>query len=357
MAAASTPKARAPKNADFVLGGESIAPGEQKIVDLPISVLSNHTPVNLSVKVINGRRPGPVFFISAAVHGDEIMGVEIIRRVLASRQIRQIRGTLLAVPVVNAFGFISNSRYLPDRRDLNRTFPGSDKGSLAAQLADLFLNEVVMRADFGIDLHTAAVHRTNLPQIRYADPSGRMRALARAFGAPVVIEADTREGTLRQTARERGVEMLLYEAGEALRFDEFSIRIGVRGILAVMREMGMLPSKALKPAKRPPIRSRSSYWMRADAGGILRAHKTIGDLVETDEVVGYISDPFGDQEVEVRVRDGGLVIGRTNLPVVNQGDALFHIARISPNADAEDHMEEIEEELVGHPLFDEDEII
>ncbi len=345
------------KNAVFEIAGESVAPGKQRIVDLPISVLSNHTPVNLSVKVINGRRPGPVFFVSAAVHGDEIMGVEIIRRVLASRQLRQMRGTLLAVPVVNAFGFISHSRYLPDRRDLNRTFPGSDKGSLAAQLADLFLSEVVMRADFGIDLHTAAIHRTNLPQLRYADPSGQMKAMAAAFGAPVVIEADTRDGTLRQTARERGVEMLLYEAGEALRFDEFSIRVGVRGILSVMREMGMLTRKALKPAKRPPIQSRSSYWMRADAGGILRAHKTIGDLVEDDEVVGYISDPFGDQEVEVRVRDGGLVIGRTNLPVVNQGDALFHVARISRRAGTEDHLDEIEEELIDHPLFDEDEII
>ncbi|MEM7428374.1 MAG: succinylglutamate desuccinylase/aspartoacylase family protein [Pseudomonadota bacterium] len=345
------------KNAAFQIAGETIAPGERRIVDLPISVLSNHTPVNLSVKVVNGRRAGPVFFVSAAVHGDEIMGVEIIRRVLGSSQLRQMRGTLLAVPVVNAFGFISHSRYLPDRRDLNRTFPGSDKGSLAAQLADLFLNEVVLRADFGIDLHTAAIHRTNLPQIRYSNPSAQMKRFASVFGAPVVIEADERPGTLRQTARERGVEMLLYEAGEALRFDEFSVRIGVRGILTVMRELGMLTKKALKPAKHPPIRSRSSYWMRADAGGILRAHKTIGDLVESDEVVGYISDPFGDQEVEARVRDGGLVIGRTNLPVVNQGDALFHIARVSRRTVAEDHLDEIEEELVDHPLFDEDEII
>ncbi len=346
-----------PRNKSFSLGGEEIGRGQRKIVDLPVSLMSNHTPVNLSVQVVNGKSAGPTLFVSAAVHGDEIMGVEIIRRVLASPQMKQVRGTLLAVPVVNAYGFLTYSRYLPDRRDLNRTFPGSDKGSLAAQLADLFLNEIVLRSDFGIDLHTGAIHRTNLPQLRYSDPSLKFRQLAERFGAPVVIEAESRPGTLRSAARERGVEVLLYEAGEALRFDEFSIRIGVRGILSVMREMGMLPKKAVRPSKRAPIQSRSSYWLRADAGGILRAHKTIGDLVADNEVVGYISDPFGETEEELRVRDGGLVIGRTNLPVVNQGDALFHVARVRSHPVAENRLEAIEEEIEDHPLFDGDEII
>ncbi len=349
--------ARAPLNAAFAIGTETVAPGERRIVDLPVSLMSNHTPANLSVQVINGKRSGPVLAVSAAVHGDEIMGVEIIRRVLGSPWMAQVRGTLLAVPVVNAFGFISHSRYLPDRRDLNRSFPGSDKGSLAAQLADLFLNEVVLRSNFGIDLHTAAIHRTNLPQIRYSSPSDELKGLARAFGAPVVIEADFREGTMREAARQHGVEVLLYEAGEALRFDEFSIRIGVRGILSVMRELGMLPKRAVTPAKRAPILSRSSYWMRAKAGGILRAHKTTGDLVSKDEVVGYLSDPFGEVDVDVQVPHAGLVIGRTNLPVVNQGDALFHVARVQNLPGAEDRLEAIEDEIEGHPLFDDDEII
>lgn len=349
--------ARAPLNAEFSIGTEKIAPGERRIVDLPVSLLSNHTPVNLSVQVINGKRSGPVLSVSAAVHGDEIMGVEIIRRVLASPWMKQVRGTLLAVPVVNAYGFISHSRYLPDRRDLNRSFPGSDKGSLAAQLADLFLNEVVLRSNFSIDLHTGAIHRTNLPQIRYTAPSDELQALARAFGAPVVIEANSRDGTMRSAAREKGVEVLLYEAGEALRFDEFSIRIGVRGILSVMRQLGMLPKRAVTPSRRDPILSRSSYWMRAEAGGILRAHKTTGDLVADGEVVGYLSDPFGEVDVEVQVPHAGLVIGRTNLPVINQGDALFHIARVQNLPVAEGRLEQIEDEIEGHPLFDDDEII
>ena len=327
------------------------------MVDLPVSLLSNHTPVNLSVQVINGKRAGPALAVSAAVHGDEVQGVEIIRRVLASPWMNQIRGTLLAVPVVNAYGFISHSRYLPDRRDLNRSFPGSDKGSLAAQLADLFLNEVVLRADLAIDLHTAAIHRTNLPQIRYSEPSDKLKSLAKAFGAPVVIEADFRDGTMRAAASQHGIEVLLYEAGEALRFDEFSIRIGVRGIMSVMRELGMLPNRAVAPARRDPIQSRSSYWMRAKAGGILRAHKTTGDLVSDGEVVGYLSDPFGAVDVEVTVPHAGLVIGRTNLPVINQGDALFHIARVRSLPVAEGRLEEIEDEIEGHPLFDEDEVL
>ncbi len=349
--------ARAPRNAAFEIGGETVAPGERRVVDLPVSLLSNHTPVNLSVQVINGKRAGPALAVSAAVHGDEVQGVEIIRRVLASPWMNQIRGTLLAVPVVNAYGFISHSRYLPDRRDLNRSFPGSDKGSLAAQLADLFLNEVVLRADLAIDLHTAAIHRTNLPQIRYSEPSDKLKSLAKAFGAPVVIEADFRDGTMRAAASQHGIEVLLYEAGEALRFDEFSIRIGVRGIMSVMRELGMLPNRAVAPARRDPIQSRSSYWMRAKAGGILRAHKTTGDLVSDGEVVGYLSDPFGAVDVEVTVPHAGLVIGRTNLPVINQGDALFHIARVRSLPVAEGRLEEIEDEIEGHPLFDEDEVL
>ncbi len=162
----------------------------------------------------------------------------------------------------------------------------------------------MLRSDFSIDLHTAAAHRTNLPQIRISSPSKTLEERAAVFGAPVVIEADFRPGTLRAVSQERGIEMLLYEAGEALRFDEFSIRVGVRGILSVMRQMGMLPKKAIKPSGKAPIQSRSSYWVRAGAGGILRAHKTIGDLIDDDAVAGYISDPFGDGEEEVRVGDG-----------------------------------------------------
>ena len=352
------PQSLEKKQKAFEIGGVSVEAGTNQTIDLPLGYLSNHAPMTLPVHVVHGRRAGPTFFVSAAVHGDEILGIEIIRRVLKSSTISKLRGTLLAVPIVNGPGFMTHSRYLPDRRDLNRCFPGSERGSMAARLADAFLNEVVLRCQSGVDLHTAALHRTNLPQIRYDNTSSdRLGALARAFGAPVVIESPLRDGSLRATAKSNGVEILLYEAGEALRFDEFAIRVGTRGVLNVMQMLDMLPAKTIKLPKRAPVISKSSFWVRAPEGGLLRAHKTTGDLVEKDEIIGALGDPFGAFEAEICAPEGGLIIGRTNLPIVNQGDALFHIARITKFVEAEDRLEAINTELDNSPLFDEDEII
>ncbi|HUR43162.1 MAG TPA: succinylglutamate desuccinylase/aspartoacylase family protein, partial [Aestuariivirga sp.] len=215
----------------FKLGDHAIEAGSRVTIDLPVSVLSNDTPMTLPVHVLHGEKPGPVLFLSGVVHGDEIQGVEIIRRVLRHEALEHISGTLLAIPIVNAFGFLNHSRYLPDRRDLNRSFPGSDKGSLASLLADLFMREVVLRSQYGIDLHTAALHRSNLPQIRIAPDEPELLELAQAFGPPVILVSKLRDGTLRQCARDAGVKMLLYEGGEALRFDEVAIRAGTLGIL------------------------------------------------------------------------------------------------------------------------------
>jgi len=342
----------------FAIGGGHIAPGERRTIDLPLSLLSNHTPMTLPVHVVNGKKDGPTVFVSAAIHGDEIMGVEIIRRVLRSKALERLSGTLLAIPIVNAYGFLAHSRYLPDRRDLNRFFPGSEKGSLTARLADLFVSEIVRRSDFGIDLHTAAVHRTNYPQLRYdAKASSQLRKLADAFGAPVVMEAALRAGSLRETAKHLGVEVLLYEAGEALRFDEFAIRIGTRGVLAVLQELQMLPKRTVARVKREPVRSTSSYWLRAPQGGILRAHKNVGDFVSANELIGYIGDPFGEFETEILTHGAGIIIGRTNLPIVNQGDALFHVAKLKNLVVAGNKMDAISDEIENHPLFDEDEIL
>ena len=341
----------------FAIGKHSIEAGSRRTVDLPISVLSNHTPIALTVQVLHGKNPGPVLFVSAAIHGDEIIGVEIIRRLLAQPALEKLHGTLLAVPIVNAFGFINHSRYLPDRRDLNRSFPGSSRGSLAGQLADRFLTQVVAKADVGIDLHSAAIHRVNLPQIRVSPDNERTMALACAFGPPIILVAPLREGSLRQAALNANTDVLLYEAGEGLRFDELAVRAGVSGILRVMKQLGMLKGKALRTAKVTPAVSESSYWLRAPAGGVLRAFKTIGESVAAGDLVGIISDPFGESDTEVLARDGGLIIGRTNLPVVNQGDGLIHVARVKQAQSAEARVGRIEAELQSDPLFDEDEII
>jgi len=346
----------------FVIGEHSIAPGTRRTVDLPVSVLSDHTPVTMSVHVLHGRRPGPVLFVSAAIHGDEVIGVEIARRLLKAPQLEapeleRLKGTLLVIPIVNAFGFLNHSRYLPDRRDLNRSFPGSQRGSLAGRLANLFMSEIVNRADYGIDLHSAAIHRANLPQIRVSPSQPDTLSLAKAFGAPVVLTSKVREGSLREAAQAKGTDVLVFEAGEGLRFDEMAIRAGVSGILRVMRSLKMVGSKGITKPKARSILTKSSYWVRSPAGGLLRPFKYIGDVVEPQMLPGIVSDPFGENERNVIADYGGLVVGRTNLPVVNEGDGLFHIADVSEKYDAELTLDSLASQLEADPLFDEDEII
>lgn len=340
----------------FSIGGSEVAPGRRATVDLPVSVLPDHTPVSLRVHVIHGRRDGPVSFVSAAVHGDEVIGVEIARRLLGQKALGALRGTLLVVPIVNTFGFLNRSRYLPDRRDLNRSFPGNEGGSLAARLAHLFLNEVVLRCDFGIDLHSAAINRTNLPQLRVTPDDTRLMELARVFGAPVIIPSTERSGSLRAEARERGVETILYEAGEGLRVDEPSVKIGVAGILKVLRHRGMLGGKGPRTT-RVPLLARRSLWVRAPGGGLLTSFCADGDIVKKGGLLARVANPFGGAEVEVRSPVDGLVVGRAVMPVVNEGDAVFHLAEIERPVTENLVLEEIALHLSRDPLFDEDEII
>jgi uncharacterized protein len=341
----------------FQIGGEEISPGTRRIVDIPLSVLSNHTPMSLPVQVIHGRKDGPTVFVSAAVHGDEIIGVEVIRRLARSSALRRISGTLLLVPIVNAFGFISHSRYLPDRRDLNRSFPGSQTGSLASQLAYRFLNDVVSLCDVGIDLHSAAVHRVNLPQIRINADDTKALELARVFEPPVIIKSALREGSLRAAAAKIGVPILLYEAGEALRLDEFSARVGVKGILKVLKQLGMISARSIKIGNVAPPLVEKSAWLRASEGGIFRTSRNVGDVVRKGDTMGYIADPFGEKETELKSEVSGLIVGRTNHPSVNQGDALYHVAQLPRSASMEGTMGAIEEEFANDPLLDEDEIL
>lgn len=335
----------------FKINGGVVEPGKAATVEVPLGVLSDHTPTSMHVHVLHGKKDGPVLFISAAIHGDEILGVEIIRRLVQKLKISRIHGTLLLIPVVNSYGFIAHSRYLPDRRDLNRSFPGSGKGSLAARLANVFMEEIVNRSDFGIDLHTAAIHRENLPQIRANLADDNVRKMAEAFAAPIMLNAGLRDGSLREAAMERNVGMLLYEAGEALRFDELAVRIGVKGIIRVMHHLGMLKGKRSALKTRSVI-SRSSFWVRAPSGGLMRLLKGLGDAVEEGEVLSVVSDPLGHDEVELKAPAKGIIIGRSNLPCVNHGDAIFHIAKVYSPERAEDRFETLEQEMETDPLFD-----
>jgi len=324
------------------INGHEVWPGERAAIDLPVPSLYTHTQLEMPIQVLRGKKSGPTLFLSAAIHGDEINGVEIIRRVLNQKALSRLRGTLIAVPVVNIFGFINQSRYLPDRRDLNRSFPGSEGGSLAARIAHLFLNDIVAHCTHGIDLHTAAIHRENFPHIRAVLDDDETKRMAAAFASPVILNSEIIDGSLRKAVEALGVNIIVYEAGEALRFNEFAIRAGVRGVVSVMREIGMLP--AGKTAKKKPFTevASESVWIRAPQSGIVRLIKPLGSWVKKNEVLGILADPFGAQEKQALAPFDGIVIGRTKLPLVNEGEALFHIARIK-GAKAAAHIEQYQQ--------------
>ena len=339
-----------PPSDELVIADTRIKRGERVSVDLTVAKLYTHTPLDVPIHVIRGRKSGPRLFISAAIHGDEINGVEIIRRLLKSSSIRKIRGDLILIPVVNVYGFINHSRYLPDRRDLNRCFPGSETGSLAARLANVFMTEIVNQCTHGIDLHTAASHRNNLPQIRANLDDPETERIAKAFGVPVILNSNLRDGSLREAAAEQDMPMLLYEGGEALRFNEVAIRLGVRGILRVLRALEMLPPRKTKTAmvgktsnKAKQYVARASHWVRAPISGVFNVQVALGTVIQKDGVLGIISEPLGQTETRVISPYEGIVISISNLPLVNEGDALIHIARFGDVEAVADQLESFQD--------------
>jgi hypothetical protein len=297
--------------------------------------------------------------VTAALHGDEINGVEIIRRLLQHRGLNHLHGTLLAVPVVNVYGYIRQSRYLPDRRDLNRSFPGSDRGSLTARVAATLTNDVLAGSTHGIDLHTGALHRENLPQVRAAlNACEAMHGLARSFGTPVILDAELRPGSLRAAAAERGIPVLVYEAGEALRFDEFAVRAGLRGVLGVMRHLGMIRGRAGDRAiPRGPVIAHSTLWVRAPESGVLLSTTPLGAHVNAGDTLGILADPLRSADEPVVAPVAGIVIGRTNLPLVTEGEALYHIARFGEPETAAALVQEYRDALDPDETEDPEELV
>lgn len=313
---------------DLIIGGQAVPKGKAVDIDMPIVRLYTDTDISMPLRVVRARKDGPTLFISAAVHGDEINGIEIVRRLLKLKTLKLSRGTLIFAPMVNVYGVLNQSRYMPDRRDLNRSFPGSENGSLAGIVAHTFLNEVVQHCDYGIDLHTGATHRSNLPQIRANLKDEETMSLAEAFGVPVLLNSNLRDGSLREAASESNTKILLYEAGEALRFDELSIRAGVRGILNVLSKLGMIKSP-IRKSKVTPYVANTSSWVRAQHSGIVKSLRHLGDHVEAGQELAEIGSPLGDVFGMVKAKREGIIIGKQNIPLAQQGDALFHIAYFS----------------------------
>jgi len=309
-----------------------------------------HTSLSMPVQVMRGRREGPVLFVSGAVHGDEIVGVEIIRRLVRSKRLKSLKGTLITIPVVNVYGFINQTRYLPDRRDLNRCFPGSETGSLGARMAWQFKTQVLDRATHAVDLHTGAIHRDNLPQIRANLSNDDTGAMANAFGVPVVINSVLGEGTLREVAEAQGIPVITYEAGEALRFDESCIRAGVKGVLNVMHHLGMTGSRRTKAPAEPYI-ARSSSWVRAERDGVFLSLVALGAWIKKGDLIGRISSPFGGDDINIHAPAAGILVGRNNLPLVNEGEALYHIARFEEVGEVAQSLEEFTHDIEEGPTL------
>jgi predicted deacylase len=325
------PRARQPRNRPIAVAGTTVDPGRRQLVEVPVARLPTATALNLPIMVLNGLRPGPTLWLSAVVHGDELNGLEIIRRVLEVTRARLLAGALLAVPIVNVFGMLTETRYLPDRRDLNRSFPGNPNGSLASRLANLFMTNVVEASDVGIDLHTGSDHRFNLPQIRGDLEDPGTRAIAEAFGAPVSVHSPVRDGSLRATCGRRGIPMVVYEGGEAHRFNETAIAAGVDGVLRVLDHLDM---RALDgdAARAETVVVRHTHWVRARRTGILRSTVRAGQRVASGEVLGIVADAVGESRATMKAPFGGIVIGHTQHPLVNRGDALWHLADLDPAA-------------------------
>ena len=312
----------------FHLYDQTVGPGKRAIALLPMPRLYDCSPLSLPVHILHGGKPGPTLCLTAAIHGDEVNGIEITRRILKKIALKQMAGTLIAIPIANLYGFLHQDRYLMDRRDLNRSFPGFEKGSLASRLAHLITSEVISKGTHCIDLHTGALNRPNLPQLRVNTDDQETLFLAKAFHVPVILHSALREGSLREYISKQSKPFLVYEAGEALRFNELAIRTGVNGVFNVMHALNMIKKPQKKNYKKitSEIIARKSYWVRAPYSGIIQQKKALGSAVNKGEILAEIGNPTTIEEHTLYSPISGIVIGCNNLPMIHAGAAIFHIA-------------------------------
>lgn len=310
----------------FDLHGHVIEPGENAQLRIPVGKLPSDTPIYVNAYVYRAVESGPTVLVLAGVHGDEVNGVETVRRVLQSGLFENLqRGSVIAIPVLNVYGFNNFSREVPDGKDVNRSFPGTTRGSLASRVARTLTREILPLVDFGIDYHTGGNAHYNFPQIRYTKGDAAARELAEVFAAPFTIAKPALSKSLRQTAGKLGKPILVYEGGENLRLGGVAIEKGMAGLRRVLCHHGMLAGEAPAPDRNLPI--GESGWLRAARAGMFQWMKQSGAQVRKGEILGFLNDPYGQWEEAVTAPHAGYLIGHTNAPVVSMGDALFHLGR------------------------------
>lgn len=303
---------------------EFVAPGERREIRITISKSYVGTELKIPVVVWRGVEAGPAIFVTAAVHGDEINGTGALHQLLSEPDFELRAGTLVCVPVVNLLGFERHSRYLPDRRDLNRCFPGSRRGSLASRMAHVVFREIVERCDYGIDLHTAALHRTNFPNIRADMTLPELEGMAKAFGTELLVQSKGPTGSLRRAATQRGCPTLILEAGEIWKVEPTVVANALRGIRNVLIHLDMIEGELERPDQQFVL--DKTQWIRARHGGFLRFHVSPGDLVERHQPIASNTSLTGRPLNTIKAPRGGIVLGMTTLPSVAPGDPICHLA-------------------------------
>ncbi len=316
---------------EMVINGIRIRPGQSLNIEIAIARLPTHTLIDLPVFIRSSSNPGPVVLISGGVHGDEINGIVTVKRMLEENIFEPEKGTLIFIPLVNVYGFLSNSRTFPDGRDLNRSFPGSRKGSLASQIANILTNEIIPQIDYGIDFHTGGRMLSNYPQVRVDFKDKKGLKLAEVFGANFTVNSPHIDRSFRKEAYKHKKHLLVFEGGESMRLDEQVIQEGIMGTGRILKHLGMIDG-AFPLVKT--LKIQDSSWVRAKISGIFNASVSAGDEVKKGQVLAKISDPYGQVKVPVKSTFSGHVIGINNQPVVNAGDALVHVGKSQTAAEA-----------------------
>ncbi|MFS4455240.1 succinylglutamate desuccinylase/aspartoacylase family protein [Maribacter sp. 2304DJ31-5] len=316
------------ENRNIVIGGESVSPGQEKLLKIRIDRLPTGTLIDIPVYVFNAKKPGPIVLIQAGLHGDEINGIEIVRRMLEEKQFKTNSGAVIAVPILNIFGFIHFSRDVPDGKDVNRSFPGIKSGSMASRIAYHYVSEIMHQIDVAIDLHTGGGQRHNYPQIRFTQEDERSITLAKAFNAPITFSAKLIRGSFRNAAYKMNKPTIVYEAGESMRFDDFAIMEGIQGILNILHHLGMISKIEPKYIERTDtIELHERKWLRAPTAGMFVPKVVNGGEIEKGQEIGLVSDTYAKKTKRIKSPFNGYVICTNHQAVVNQGDALFHIGR------------------------------
>lgn len=314
------------RNEPVEIRGQRIDLGENKLIRIEIDRLPTGTVIDIPVYVFNGKKPGPTVLLQAGLHGDEVNGVELTRKMLAKNYFAIEKGCVIVVPLLNVFGFLYFSRDVHGK-DVNRSFPGTRTGSLASRIAYFSMQEIVNNVDFGIDFHTGSNQKNNYPQIRYTPDCDRSKLLADIFNAPYQFPSKLISKSLRKEAYKHNIPIIVYEAGEALRLDKMAINKGIEGVLNILRHFEMIAEARDKKNKTNTIELSEHRWIRAKIAGMLNLRIRNGDPVEKGQTLAYITDTYGHSTIKVSAPYSGYIIAVNNFPVVSRGDALFHIGK------------------------------